>query len=414
MKIKMNMILVVLLIMMVHPKAQPIHPFHSGSYGKCPGAYSGGVGEFSDAMILLVKKSLAPDEVLMEFDNDEFSIYIFIVTREFSKHYTISLDTGFWSQVSDFTGKMRMADLSNHSLQARYLTSVLLDKTLGPVKDKSRLILISKGNFRDFPFELLSIPGTPRAKENGRYVYLIEKWDIVYSHNIVQWIGSRIRSQSRLTDQSSGTTVSFVGFSPGFSVHECITELPEAGREIAAIGKMFVQKGGSSLLLLNDMSAENKFKSVCGIGKVLHIATHSFLRNDRREIQGLLFYEFGATRQIISDDDGLLGFDEISRLNIQAELIVVNSCSSAGSYGDNSISDNIFAESFLEAGARNVLCTRWNVSDRTAQMFMIGFYRSYLEGYSISKSLQKAKIMMIRQEETSLPVNWAGYVLIGS
>jgi CHAT domain-containing protein len=67
----------------------------------------------------------------------------------------------------------------------------------------------------------------------------------------------------------------------------------------------------------------------------------------------------------------------------------------------------------MQAGAKNVLCTLWNVSDRLAEKFMVEFYKNYLAGMSFSRALQKVKVKMINEQSTSLPINWAAYVLIG-
>jgi len=44
---------------------------------------------------------------------------------------------------------------------------------------------------------------------------------------------------------------------------------------------------------------------------------------------------------------------------------------------------------------------------------MVEFYRYFLSGMSFSKALQQVKMKMIKERSTSLPVNWAAYVLIG-
>jgi len=37
------------------------------------------------------------------------------------------------------------------------------------------------------------------------------------------------------------------------------------------------------------------------------------------------------------------------------------------------------ADCFMTAGAKNILCTLWNVTDRFAQKFMVEFYRQLLK-----------------------------------
>ena len=205
-----------------------------------------------------------------------------------------------------------------------------------------------------------------------------------------------------------------MGFSPGFEFHECIQELHSADHEVSTIGRMFRERGKTPVILLNENSNENNFKSIARFSHILHIATHTISSDVYPDMNGLLFNEYGSEQNNSGDpDDGLLAIHEICDLQITADLIVLNACASANIRSRIGMNWFSCADCFMKAGARNVLCTLWNVSDRLAEKFMVEFYRNYLAGMSFSKALQQVKVRMIADQSTSLPINWAAYVLIG-
>ena len=70
--------------------------------------------------------------------------------------------------------------------------------------------------------------------------------------------------------------------------------------------------------------------------------------------------------------------EEILRLRLVARLVVL-SCGFGPHERDFVDDGHLLANSFLVAGARNVLATRWQVDDRATRLFMDAFYGALLE-----------------------------------
>jgi len=367
----------------------------------------------NSSMLLMIQDLLAPQEVLLEYFPSDTLICIAVATRESAGIYTSRIDPGLWETANLFLRRIRLADFSDFKKQSEVLSEIFLGPVSVVLKGKSRAVIIAHQTLKGFPFEALIYPLCSPAPANSKSRYLIEGKEIVYNNSITQWLTSRLHNRFRIPGTSLDHQLAFVGFSPGFRFHECVQVLDQADHEISTIGQMFREKGKLPVILKNENSNENNFRTIARYTHILHIATHTVNSEGFPEMKGLLLNESGSCSISNSDDDGLLAVHEICDLQIPADLIVLNACASAN------IGDRIgmnwfsFADCFMQAGARNVLCTRWNVTDRLAERFMVEFYRYYLSGMSFSKALQQVKIRMIAEQSLSLPVNWAAYVLLG-
>ena len=379
----------------------------------CPAFSSCETSGFNSAMLLMIQDLLGPKEVLLEYFPSDTMISIAATTRESSVICTSRIYPGLWETVSLFLRRLRLADFGDFSKQSEVLSETFLGPVSLVLKGKSRVVIIPHNALYGFPFEALMYPVNSSLSAYCRPRYLIEGMEIVYNNTVSQWMTSRLRNRFRNTGASLDHQLAFVGFSPGFRLHECVQVLDHADHELSAIGKMFREKGKFPVILKNENSNENNFKSIARFTRILHIATHTVNGEGCPGMTGLLFHEFGSGSIGNTTDDGLLAVQEICELQIPADLIVLNACASANIGGRIGMNWFSFADCFMKAGAGNVLCTRWNVTDRLAERFMVEFYRYYLSGMSFSKALQQVKIRMITEQSLSLPVNWAAYVLLG-
>ncbi|MCG8465854.1 MAG: CHAT domain-containing protein, partial [Xanthomonadales bacterium] len=100
-------------------------------------------------------------------------------------------------------------------------------------------------------------------------------------------------------------------------------------------------------------------------------------------------------------------------LSLNAELVVLSSCDSARGQqleGEGVLS---IARPFFIAGARQVVASLWQVSDRAGAAFMQQFYQHYQAHQNASAALMAAKLWMSQQREWSHPYYWAGFVIQG-
>jgi len=71
------------------------------------------------------------------------------------------------------------------------------------------------------------------------------------------------------------------------------------------------------------------------------------------------------------------------------------------------------SQSFLMAGARNVLATLWPVEDRSTAELMKSFYEELAAGADVDVALARAQRKAIRNSRWPQPFHWAAFVLVG-
>ena len=125
--------------------------------------------------------------------------------------------------------------------------------------------------------------------------------------------------------------------------------------------------------------------------------------------------------------DGLLSAEEIYRLNLDADLVVLSACRSAGGRvtGDGIAT---FARAFIYAGTPSLVASLWDVADEPTNRLLPDFYRSWLAGASKARALRAAQLRLLRALRANTvrvqtpagivsipehPVFWAGFALIG-
>ena len=117
---------------------------------------------------------------------------------------------------------------------------------------------------------------------------------------------------------------------------------------------------------------------------VLHFATHAIVRGDEPLSSFLALAASG-------DDDGRLTAQEIYRLRLDADLVVLSACRSAGGRvtGDGIAT---FARAFIYAGAPSIVASVWDVADEPTNRLLPAFYRAWLGGASKARALRTAQL----------------------
>ncbi|MDB5678860.1 CHAT domain-containing protein [Sphingomonas bacterium] len=156
--------------------------------------------------------------------------------------------------------------------------------------------------------------------------------------------------------------------------------------------------------------------------RILHFATHGLIVAPRPQCpsQPALLTSFGS-----KDSDGLLSFDEIYALKLDADLIILSACDTAAAAsveatraagvtngGGNALDGLVRA--FIGAGGRSVLASHWPAPDdyKATERLISGLFTAP-PGTSTAEALRQAQIKLMADPETSHPYYWAGFALIG-
>ena len=158
-------------------------------------------------------------------------------------------------------------------------------------------------------------------------------------------------------------------------------------------------------------ASEKKIKEI-DLSKwdIINFATHT--------INGYGLSEPGLILSIPNEssieDDGVLVASEIVQLNLNAKLVVLSACNTAAGKDEDSEILSGLAQSFLYAGAENLILSHWPVEDRSTAILMSSFYDFWLkDGFDPSDALKLAQLELMKIPEYSHPVYWSGFSFYG-
>lgn len=156
--------------------------------------------------------------------------------------------------------------------------------------------------------------------------------------------------------------------------------------------------------------------------RVLHFATHGLVTppDPSCPAKPALLTSFGG-----EGSDGLLSFEEIFDLNLDADIVILSACDTAGAAsieatraagvgsGGGTALDGL-VRSFVGAGSRAVLASHWPVPDDynattrlVSEMFRLG------RTQDIGHALRGSQALLMDQLDTSHPYYWAGFAIVG-
>jgi CHAT domain-containing protein len=118
----------------------------------------------------------------------------------------------------------------------------------------------------------------------------------------------------------------------------------------------------------------------------------------------------------VRTNDGIFEASEIAALRVNADLVVLSACNTAGGagrFGGDALSG--LAESFFFAGARSLLVSHWQVPSAATATLMSHLFRALGPDFNLgaSNSLQSAQRRMIANEQSAHPFFWGAFVLVG-
>jgi CHAT domain-containing protein len=143
--------------------------------------------------------------------------------------------------------------------------------------------------------------------------------------------------------------------------------------------------------------------------RIIHFAAHGLI-DDRNPVRSSIVLSLDPD----SPEDGFLQAREIFDLRLNADLIVLSSCRSAGGRLVRGEGIEGLNRSFFYAGASAVLMSLWAVNDEATSLLMERFYLYLKTGDSIAGALQKAKMDLIGASDFSHPYYWAGFIVSGN
>jgi CHAT domain-containing protein len=153
-------------------------------------------------------------------------------------------------------------------------------------------------------------------------------------------------------------------------------------------------------LFLGENASQQVLRDKGATSRVIHIATHGRFRADNPM--------FSAIRL----GDGYLSLYDLNGFRLPVELLTLSGCSTglnAVAKGDELLG---LVRGLLQAGARSLLLSLWDVQDRSTTELMRSFYARFRTGGDAAPALQFA-VQELREKHPH-PYYWAPFVLTGA
>lgn len=189
-----------------------------------------------------------------------------------------------------------------------------------------------------------------------------------------------------------------------------LAPLPGARAEARALSELF---GAEVEIAVGRQAQESAVKALSGRVGFVHFACHALLDVESPLDSALALAEPAADS---NGDNGLLQAWEIfDQVRLDTPLVTLSACETG--LGRDGGGEGLvgLARAFQHAGARAVLATLWEVSDRASADLIARFYQGWAAGRPPQVALAEAQRAALSGGGTAAhPFYWAGFTLSGS
>ncbi len=197
-----------------------------------------------------------------------------------------------------------------------------------------------------------------------------------------------------------------------------LAPLPDTVRELEAVARAL---GATSAALATgaEASEANFYARPLSDYRVLYFATHGLLPGELRcQAEPGLVLTPPIVPAVDKANDGLLESSEIAGLRLNADLVVLSACNTAGGAGGpgGGAALSGLAEAFFHAGARNMVVSHWQVPSAATTELMSGLFKAWAnggEGRTVGDALRESQLALVGHASTAHPFFWAAFVAVG-
>ncbi|CAD5945552.1 CHAT domain-containing protein [Planktothrix agardhii] len=273
----------------------------------------------------------------------------------------------------------------------------------------SKLIFIPQKELFQIPFAALY--------DQDKSQYLIEKHPILMAPSIKVLDLIQLRKNERKKNSNSSQNKIILGINNPTPGKICDQEFPlsplnQAEKESQEIAKILRWDNSKDSLV-----TKSDIKSRISNAGIIHFATHGILSSceEQEAIPGALAFNQDKTKT----DNGWLTAREIAYSQLQAELMVLSACDTAGG---RLTADGVLglSRSAIVGGASSTIVSLWRINDQATAHLMIEFYKQLKnqktpssKTLDLAEALRKAMIETKKDPKFSNPYNWSAFTLIG-
>ena len=395
---------------------------------------------------LQVKKDTANhsntgQKILVSYYIGKHFIFIFCLTMTDYQVHQIAKPQHFEALVTDFLDAINAVDIDDfveiaEELYPLLLQPLQLEKYAIAGGGAPQLTLLRHGVLNYLPFDALLLYSKNEgiAEEFTELSYLIRSFNISYHYSATLLLHQAAKKTNNhfLEDSFLGIApVSFNGkeqtdlalVSRGGKTkvlrsnragEKALDNLPSTENEVKAVFELFQSRQlEAKIFLYGSASKKNLFLEAPKFKYIL-ISTHGLTNDENAKLSGIyLAKTTDKSLENTPQNDYLLYTSETYHLRLQADLVVLSSCSSG--VGELYSAEGMMAlqRGFLYAGANNIIFTQFDIPDESSSRLIQQLFTHILEGNNYPTALRKAKMSLL-VNETYTPQDWAGFLLIGN
>ncbi len=322
-----------------------------------------------------IQKMLSSKCTFLEYFNDDENYYCLSIAKN---------DIAFIN-----CGKKTKIDLLINSYQTSILekrfdkeVANVLSKMILPISLQQNLVVSQDEQLFNVAFDALTKNGV--------------KADYLVQHHTIQYAFS---ANTYFKNRNSNDNKTILAVFPNF--HESIF-VPLNSKKEQNILNDFTNYDA----LIDSEATKVNFIKKINLSGIIHFGSHLIIDTIAPLKSALVFQPSGKY---------LMTINEIWKLNLNTQLITIAACQS--NFGKQQSGEGLqnFAWAFYYAGARNILSTQWNASDKSTSTIICDFYKNLKSGKPKQEALQLAKISYLESTDAigAQPFFWSNFCLYG-
>lgn len=361
-----------------------------------------GVAE-RDVPVRILQNRLNYNQILIHVTELNDQLYKATVTKQ-DIHFEI---LPFTEQIKSIYEDVT-AELANGHTDLTKLYSIYEHLGLsGLPQDKPEVLFVPGSTLYRIPIDILPIEKPVSSISYGAARYLIEEKTIYYLSSVQEFFRN-----FRPYSKTFPISLNAYGISSFEHLNgEGLVPLPYATKEVQSLSSNLNTFDNKQIFTGKEATKE-RFTNLVSGSKIVHLATHSEV-SEQDPLFSTIFLKSAAKQPGADESEGRLFAYELFNLNLQSDLIVLNSCSSGS--GDYMQGTGVMGitRALRYAGARSLMLNLWSVNDQLASEFALRFYEKLENGASKVEAMREAKLSFL-QNGNANPHHWGVYMLVGN
>ena len=279
------------------------------------------------------------------------------------------------------------------------------------------LIIVTDGELGGLAFEtfLVDLPADSNTVNYKNLHYLLNDYNISYNYSATLWSQNKQLAKRKNNNRMLACAASYGNQNDTIvrelrgkywgAIRNNLSPLTATESEIKELSELFY-----GTFLTGNEANESFFKKEAAQYGVIHLAMHGRTHKRLPILSSLAFSE-----NLDPQEDNFLQAYEISKMNLNAELIVLSACETGSGIYEEGEGILSLSRSFMYAGVPSLVVSLWNAHDATTAYIMQMYYHNLAQGLRKDKALRLAKLAYLKEAEEHIahPIYWAPFIQIG-